>query len=56
MKTILKSLSLAALALTVIPAFLVSQSVLSWSAHAGLMLAGTVLWFATAPFWMKLKE
>ena len=56
MKTILKLLSLAALALTIIPAFLVSQSVLSWSTHASLMLLGTALWFATAPFWMKLKE
>ena len=56
MKIILKLLSLAALGLTVIPAFLVAQGALSWNTHAGLMLAGATLWFATAPFWMKIKE
>ena len=56
MKIILKFLSLAALGLTVIPAFLVTQGVLSWNTHSSLMLAGTILWFATAPFWMKVKE
>jgi hypothetical protein len=26
---------------------------MSWQAHAHLMTAGMVLWFVTAPFWMK---
>jgi hypothetical protein len=26
---------------------------ITWDTHALLMLVGTVLWFATSPFWMK---
>lgn len=52
MKGLIKVLSLLALGLTVVPAFLVFAGLLSWQAHANLMLAGTLLWFATAPAWL----
>ena len=53
MKTNLKALSYIALGLTVIPSFLVFAEKITWQLHADLMLCGTVLWFFTAPFWMK---
>ncbi len=45
--------SLAGLALTVVPALLVWAGWLSWQAHAQLMFAGMLCWFACAPRWMK---
>lgn len=56
MKPILILLSALALALTVIPSMLVFAGSLSWSAHANLMLAGTLLWFGTAPLWMEANS
>jgi hypothetical protein len=56
MKTLARIASVAALALTVVPAFLVLVGRFAWDTHALLMLAGTVLWFATAPLWMKRSE
>lgn len=53
MKTITKILSYIALGLTVIPSFYVFSGSISWQTHADLMLGGTILWFVTAPFWMK---
>ena len=53
MTALLKSLSLVGLGLTVIPAFLVYADVIAWETHTTLMLVGTVLWFATSPFWMR---
>lgn len=53
MKLLLKLASAVALGLTVVPAFLVFDGVLAWRTHAALMLAGALLWFATAPFWMR---
>ena len=53
MKNVLKVISIGGLALTVIPAFFVFAGDISWDRHATLMLIGTVLWFSTAPFWMK---
>ncbi|GAA4458359.1 hypothetical protein GCM10023189_30480 [Nibrella saemangeumensis] len=56
MKTILKPLSYIGLALTVVPAFLVFYGVLSLADHKLLMLAGMLLWFVTAPFWILEKK
>jgi hypothetical protein len=56
MKTVLIVLSVIGLLLTIVPAFLVWQGDVSWDSHARLMLGGTVLWFATAPFWMESKK
>ena len=53
MNAILKLLSALGLALTVVPAFLVFLTGMDWDTHAILMVVGTVLWFATAPFWMR---
>jgi len=53
MKPVLVTLSLVGLALTVVPAFLVFAGAITWLQHASAMMAGAVLWFATAPFWMK---
>ena len=52
MKEILRLASLVGLVLTVLPAFLVMFGVISWASHASLMFAGTLIWFASAPFWM----
>ena len=49
MKLLLRILAVLALGLTVIPAILVFQEVIAWQTHAHLMLAGTILWFITAP-------
>jgi hypothetical protein len=53
MKILAKILSSIALGLTVIPSFYVLAGSITWQTHADLMLGGTVLWFVTAPFWMK---
>ena len=53
MNVLLKLLSAVGLALTVVPAALVFLSGLPWDTHALLMGVGTLLWFATAPFWMR---
>jgi len=53
MRALLICASLIALGLTIIPAVLVASGILSWSTHANLMAAGMVLWFVTAPYWMK---
>ncbi len=53
MTTILKIVSAIGLGLTVVPAFLVWRGSIAWEMHASLMLVGTILWFASAPFWMK---
>jgi hypothetical protein len=56
MKKIMPPLSLAALALTLLPAVFVFLGRMSWSTHAQLMLVGTALWFVTAPWWMRERK
>jgi hypothetical protein len=53
MKILLKIVSFAGLALTVVPSFLVFSGSLKFSAHTTIALIGTILWFVSAPFWMK---
>ncbi len=53
MKTAMKLLGLAALALTIVPPFLFMTKSLAEATMKGTMLAGVVLWFVTAPFGMK---
>ena len=53
MTAFLKLVSGLGLALTVVPSVLVLGGRLSWTQHAATMLAGAVLWFASAPFWMR---
>lgn len=56
MKPFLILVSILGLALTVVPSFLVFYGVINWSTHAQLMLVGMILWFISAPFWMKPKK
>ena len=53
MKTILKITSILGLALTVVPSFLVFYGIVDKPTHFKVMLIGAIMWFATAPFWMK---
>ena len=56
MKLFLKLVSGVGLVLTVGPAFLVFAGVMTWHQYATWMLVGTLLWFLSAPFWMKHHE
>lgn len=56
MKPILKIISVLGLALTIVPSLLVFSSVITKQTHFRLMTVGLVLWFATAPFWMRSKS
>lgn len=56
MNGILRALSVLALGLTVVPALLVFTGTIAWETHATLMLAGAVLWFGTAPLWMRKQR
>ncbi|MEX0778893.1 MAG: hypothetical protein WD491_08395 [Balneolales bacterium] len=53
MKNLLIILSLVGLVLTVVPSILVFGQHITLEVHKQLMLAGMLLWFFTAPFWMK---
>ncbi len=56
MKTILKTLSLLALLITLLPSFFVFKEVISADLCKTLMFIGTVVWFVTAPRWMNKKQ
>ena len=56
MKKVLIIVSYSGLAFTILPSILVLNGVLNLQNHFWLMSVGMVLWFATAPFWMKSKS
>lgn len=56
MKAVLKILSGAGLALTILPSFFVFYGAITWERHATLMAVGMILWFVSAPFWMKKEK
>lgn len=56
MKILLMTLSAAGLALTIVPAILVYAQVITLETHKTLMGAGLLLWFFTAPLWIKTKN
>ena len=56
MKNIVKIISLLGLVLTIVPALLVFKGAIDLKLHYNLMIVGMVLWFGTAPFWMKSKS
>lgn len=56
MTLVLKALSALGLVLTVGPSFFVFAGLVAWETHAWIMAAGTALWFATAPFWIKTGD
>lgn len=54
MKTkILKSVSYTGLALSIVPALLAFAGVIEQQLQFNLMIAGMLLWFGTAIFWIK---
>ena len=56
MKKIALIISLICLTMTLVPAFLVFFQVIPLETNKHLMLAGTIGWFLTAPYWMDKKE
>ena len=52
MKKLFALLSLAGLALIIVPAFLYLGGSLDKPTMKMLMLAGTIAWFVTVPLWM----
>ena len=55
MKLLLKVISFLGLSLTVLPAFLVFNEIISFESHKTLALIGTACWLISAPFWMNKK-
>lgn len=53
MKSFLKFLSLVGLVLTLFPSFFVFAGVIPIEAHYKFMIVGMLLWFGSAPLWMK---
>ena len=53
MKKILPWISYLGLVLTLLPGILTLKGLITIGTHYHLMVAGMVLWFATAPFWMQ---
>jgi hypothetical protein len=56
MKPMLKIVSLLGLAFTIVPSLLVFTSTVAKQTHFRVMAVGMVMWFATAPFWMKSRS
>ena len=55
MKTLLKTISFAGLVIMFAASILVFNDAMSRDTYLKLALAGTVMWFATVPFWMKRR-
>ena len=55
MKTILRLVSYAALIVMFIAAIMIFNDRLDRKSYEYLALAGTIVWFATVPFWMKRR-
>ncbi|NMM48355.1 hypothetical protein [Marinigracilibium pacificum] len=51
----LKALSYLGLMLTLIPAFCVFYDIMDMQQYKNLILAGTLIWLFTAPFWINRK-
>jgi hypothetical protein len=56
MKLTSRVVSAIALGLTIVPSFLVLAGTITWQLHADLMTAGMIIWFVTAPVWMKKSQ
>ncbi len=56
MRNLLKTISLAGLGLTFIPAILFFAGNIQLQTNFRLMIIGMVLYFGSAPFWMKSKS
>jgi hypothetical protein len=55
-RIILNVISFVGLVLTIVPAFLVFFQRMELQQNKNLMFIGTIMWFVTAPFWMKHKK
>jgi hypothetical protein len=55
-RTFLIIVSFIGLMMTIVPSFLVFSQRMSLDQNKNLMAVGTLLWFITAPFWMKKKS
>lgn len=55
MKILARTCGLAALAGTIVPPALFLAKALPLEAVKQIMLVSTVVWFAAAPFWMKVE-
>ena len=56
MPSLPKLLGLAALAGTIVPPALFMLNIIPLDTVKMVMLASTIVWFATAPFWLKTDE
>ncbi|WP_297087999.1 hypothetical protein [uncultured Draconibacterium sp.] len=56
MKKILMIISYLGLAFTILPSILVVKGTVTLQNHFWLMSIGMILWFGTAPFWMKSQS
>jgi len=56
MKILFIILSLAGLGLTIIPPILVFTQTIAMDLNHQLMIGGMVLWFCTAPGWIKEQK
>lgn len=56
MKVLLIIISIIGLGLTIIPSILVFSQSMSLESHKLLMLLGMILWFGTAPLWIKEQK
>ena len=55
MKTLLKIISFAGLGLMFTAAIMVFNDAMTKESYLVQSLIGTVMWFATVPFWMKRR-
>jgi hypothetical protein len=56
MKKLLWSLAFIGLSATILPAILVFSGAIELGAHKAMMVVGMILWFATAPLFMKRRD
>jgi hypothetical protein len=55
MKTLLKIISFTGLGLMFASAIMVFNGAMAKDTYLALAFVGTVMWFATVPFWMKRR-
>ena len=53
MKTLLPIVSYLGLALVIVPPLAYLAAAMDKSVMSSVMLAGTIVWFASVPFWMN---
>ena len=56
MTTLLKCFAIIGLLATIVPSILVFTGTIELGIHKNIMGIGMVLWFVTAPFFMKRKK